>query len=77
MDIELESLETNQKGFAVILASSSLNEYALGQLSMSAHGQEEKNYIYIQIIKETDKIGDVNRCPILSILLEGCFRLFV
>lgn len=77
MDTELESLETDQKGFAVILKSSSLNEYALGQLSMSAHGQEDKNDICVQIMKETDKIGDVNRYQIPSILLERDFRLFV
>lgn len=65
MDTELESLETNQKGFAVILESSSLNEYALGQLSLSAHGQEDKTDVCVQIMKEIDKIGDVNRGAIL------------
>lgn len=65
MGTELESLETNQKGFAVILESSSLNEYALGQLSLSAHGQEDKTDICAQIMKEIDKIGDVNRGAIL------------
>lgn len=65
MDTELESLETNQKGFAVILESSSLNEYALGQLSLSANGQEDKTDICVQIMKEIDKIGDVNRGAIL------------
>lgn len=76
MDTALESLETDQKGFAVILESSSLNEYALGQLSLCAHGQEDKTDICAQIMKETDKIGIVNRCPILQILLERCFKLF-
>lgn len=57
----MESFEHNQKGFAVILKSSSLNEYALGQLSLSAHGQQDKTGISVQIMKKTAKIGDVKR----------------
>lgn len=69
----MESFEHNQKGFAVILENSSLNEYALGQLSLSAHGQQDKTDIFVQIMKKTGKTDDVKRHANLQILLERCF----
>lgn len=69
------SFEYNQKGFTVILESSSLNEYALGQLSLSATGQQDKTDISVQIMKKMAETGDVKRHVNLYILLERCFSL--